>query len=352
MLFRQLFDADSCTYTYLLGGAPGGEAILIDPVLERVEQYLRLLSDLDLRLAKAIDTHIHADHRTALGALRDRTRCITLMGERSSVDVVSMRVRDGDAIEVEGVRLDVLYTPGHTDCSYSFAMPDRVFTGDTLLIRGTGRTDFQNGDPHAAWESLGRLLALPGDTLVFPGHDYKGETSSTIGEERAHNPRLQVKSAAEYAELMGSLHLADPKRMDVALPYNRHIGADQHAGRGFAVTARDAAALLGRAGVVFVDLREQAERARAGEIPGSLQAPYRDLDALLAPGGLLRHVAGVDTCAGVRAVPGARLLFYCSFGERSALAAAAAVERGIASVGHLVGGIEAWRQAEGPLAPA
>jgi glyoxylase-like metal-dependent hydrolase (beta-lactamase superfamily II)/rhodanese-related sulfurtransferase len=346
MLFRQLFDAESCTYTYLLAGAPGGEAVLIDPVLERIDLYLRLLSDLGLTLAKAADTHVHADHRTALGALRDRTRCITIMGEKSSVDVVSMRVREGDAIEVEGVRLDVLYTPGHTDCSYSFVMPDRVFTGDTLLIRGTGRTDFQNGDPYAAYDSIfGKLLALPDETQVFPGHDYKGETSSTIGEERAHNPRLQVKSAREYAELMGSLHLADPKQMDVAVPYNRRIGADQRAGAGQAVTARDALDLVGRPGVVFVDLREAAERARTGEIPGSLHAPYRDLPGLLAPGGLLRHAAG-------SAGSGARLLFYCAFGERSALAVAAAVEQGIAPVGHLVGGIEAWRQAGGPLAPA
>jgi glyoxylase-like metal-dependent hydrolase (beta-lactamase superfamily II)/rhodanese-related sulfurtransferase len=343
MLFRQLFDAESCTYTYLLAGGPGREAILIDPVLERIDLYLRLLSELDLTLSKAVDTHVHADHRTGIGALRDRTRCITIMGEKSSVDVVSMRVREGDAIEVEGVRLGVLYTPGHTDCSYSFVMPDRVFTGDTLLIRGTGRTDFQNGDPYAAYDSIfGKLLALPDDTLVFPGHDYKGETSSTIGEERAHNPRLQVKSAAEYAELMRQLRLADPRLMDVAVPFNRRIGADQRAGCGLAVTAHDALALMGRAGVVFVDLREPSERARDGEIPGSLHAPYRDLASLLAPGGLLRHAA----------VPGegARLLFYCSFGERSALAAASAVESGLPAVGHLVGGVEAWRQAGGPLA--
>ncbi|NGX96490.1 MAG: MBL fold metallo-hydrolase, partial [Candidatus Afipia apatlaquensis] len=195
MIFRQLFDSVSSTYTYLLASRCGGEALIIDPVLEKVDRYIQLLHDLDLKLIKAVDTHIHADHITGLGALRDKTHCITVMGEQSGVDVVSMRVSDGDKIDIEGLSLDVLYTPGHTDDSYSFILPDRVFTGDTLLIRGTGRTDFQNGDPRAQYESIfGRLLKLPDQTLIFPAHDYKGDTVSTIGEERACNPRLQVKS--------------------------------------------------------------------------------------------------------------------------------------------------------------
>ena len=169
MIFRQLFDSASCTYSYLIASRRGGEALIIDPVLERVDRYLQLVRELDLRLVKAADTHLHADHITGLGALRDRTRCITVMGEQSGVDVVSMRVSDGDKLRIEGVCLDVIYTPGHTDDSYSFHMGDRVFTGDTLLIRGTGRTDFQNGDPRAQYESIfGRLLRLPEETLVFP----------------------------------------------------------------------------------------------------------------------------------------------------------------------------------------
>jgi glyoxylase-like metal-dependent hydrolase (beta-lactamase superfamily II)/rhodanese-related sulfurtransferase len=343
MLFRQLFDPISSSYTYLLAGGPGGEALLIDPVLERVELYLRLLRELELRLLKAVDTHLHADHVTALGALRDRTGCITVMGERSSVDVVSMRVREGDAIEVEGVRLEVLDTPGHTDDSCSFLLPDRIFTGDTLLIRGTGRTDFQNGDAHAQYDSIfGKLLALPDDTLVFPAHDYKGETVSTIGEERAHNPRLRARSADEYAEIMRSLRLDNPKRMDVAVPANRSIGADQGVGCDWALPARQAIAQLGCTGALFVDLREHGERACGGAIPGALHAPYRDLDALLGPGGLLRHAAD----QGRR-----RLLFYCAFGERSALAVARARERGVGAA-HVVGGLAAWQQAGGPVAPA
>src|SRR5690348_11506882 len=247
MIFRQLFDSVSGTYTYLLASRRGGEALIIDPVLERVDRYIQLLRDLDLKLVKAVDTHLHADHITGLGALRDLTHCVTVMGEQSGVDVVSMRVADGDRIDIEGVSLDVMYTPGHTDDSYSFTMADRVFTGDTLLIRGTGRTDFQNGDPRAQYESIfGRLLKLPEQTLVYPAHDYKGDTVSTIGEEKACNPRLQVKSVDEYVALMNSLNLPNPKMMDVAVPANMKVGLaqDELARRGWTIAATDAARLL------------------------------------------------------------------------------------------------------------
>ena len=243
MIFRQLFDATSGTYTYLLASRRGGEALIIDPVLEKVDRYLQLIRELDLKLVKAIDTHLHADHITGLGALRDRTHCITVMGEQSGVDVVSMRIADGDRLGIEGISLDVAYTPGHTDDSYSFVMPDRVFTGDTLLIRGTGRTDFQNGDPRAQYESIfNRLLRLPDETMVFPAHDYKGDTVSTIGEEKRYNPRLQVKSVDEYIALMNNLNLSNPKMMDVAVPANMRQGLAQQeiARRGWAVTAEQA----------------------------------------------------------------------------------------------------------------
>src|SRR6186997_726522 len=185
MIFRQLFDSVSSTYSYLLASRRGGEALIIDPVLEKVDRYLQLIRELDLKLVKAVDTHLHADHVTGLGALRDRTQCITVMGEQTKADVVSMRLAEGEKLTVEGVSLDVLYTPGHTDDSYSYVMGDRVFTGDTLLIRGTGRTDFQNGSARAQYDSLfGRLLKLPDETLVYPAHDYKGDTVSTIAEEK------------------------------------------------------------------------------------------------------------------------------------------------------------------------
>ena len=226
MIFRQLFDQVSGTYSYLLASRPGGEALIIDPVLEKVDRYLQLVKELDLKLVKAVDTHLHADHITGLGALRDRTHCITVMGEQTKADVVSMRLAEGDKLTIEGVSLDVLYTPGHTDDSYSFVMGDRVFTGDTLLIRGTGRTDFQNGDARQQYELLfGKLLRLPEETLVFPAHDYKGETVSTIGEEKRFNPRLKVKSVDEYVELMNNLKLPNPKMMDVAVPANMHVGS-------------------------------------------------------------------------------------------------------------------------------
>ena len=277
MIFRQLFDGASGTYSYLLASRKGAEALIIDPVLEKVDRYIQLMNDLDLRLVKAVDTHLHADHVTGLGALRDRTRCVTVMGENTKADVVSLRLADGDKLDIEGVSLDVIYTPGHTDDSYSFALDDRVFSGDTLLIRGTGRTDFQNGDARAQYDSIfNRLLKLRDDTLVYPAHDYKGDTVSTIGEERRCNPRLQVKSVEEYVELMNNLKLPNPKMMDVAVPANMRIGLAQDAvaKMGWAVLAAEAVNLIGRQDVALVDLREKSERERHGAIPGALHEPY------------------------------------------------------------------------------
>jgi glyoxylase-like metal-dependent hydrolase (beta-lactamase superfamily II) len=225
MLFRQMFDTESSTYTYLLADPKAGEALLIDPVISGVPRYLELTRQLDLSLVMAIDTHVHADHVTGLGDLRDATACATAMGDHSRADCVTMKFKEGDELRVGGVSLEVLYTPGHTDDSYSFLLPDRVFTGDTLLIKGTGRTDFQNGDPLAQYDSIfGKLLRLPEQTLVYPAHDYNGMTVSTIGEERRFNPRLQVSSAAEYAEIMNGLKLSNPRMMDVAVPANLLCG--------------------------------------------------------------------------------------------------------------------------------
>jgi len=343
MIFRQLFDSVSSTYSYLLASRQGGEALIIDPVLEKVDRYLQLVRELDLKLVKAVDTHIHADHITGLGALRDRTRCITVMGENAKVDVVSMRVGEGDKITIEGVALDVLYTPGHTDDSYSFLLRDRVFTGDTLLIRGTGRTDFQNGSARAQYESLfGKLLKLPEETLVFPAHDYKGDTVSTIGEEKRYNPRLQVQSVDEYVDLMSKLNLPNPKMMDVAVPANLRQGLAQEevARKGWALTASEAMALIGTPGVALVDLREQSERDKHGSIAGSLHAPYPDLKHNLRPAGMLTELASAT---------GKRIVFYCAFGERSAMAVQAAQEAGIVCACHIQGGVAAWRAANGTL---
>ena len=337
MLFRQLFDATSGTYSYLLASRRGGEALIIDPVLEKVDRYVALLNDLDLRLVKAIDTHLHADHVTGLGALRDRTRCITVMGETTSADVVSMRVGEGDVIAIEGVSLDVLYTPGHTDDSYSFVMPDRVFSGDTLLIRGTGRTDFQNGDPRAQYDSIfGKLLRLPEETLLYPAHDYKGDTVSTIGEERARNPRLQVRSVDDYVELMNNLKLPNPKLMDVVVPANRQIGRPQDGDDRIGLAPAQARATLADGRALLVDLREASERARHGVIESSVHSPYRELADALGHDGLLSTLARAT---------GKRLVFLCAYGERSAMAVEAARAAGFADAVHVVGGLDAWRRA-------
>jgi len=344
MIFRQLFDNTSGTYTYILASRLGGEALIIDPVLEKVDRYLQLIRELDLKLVKAVDTHLHADHITGLGVLRDRTHCITVMGEQTHADVVSMRVAEGDRIEIEGLRLNVLYTPGHTDDSYSFLLPDRVFTGDTLLIRGTGRTDFQNGDPRAQYDSIfNKLLKLPDATLVYPAHDYKGDTVSTIGEERLFNPRLKVKSMDEYAELMNNLKLPNPKMMDVAVPANMRVGLHQEevARKGWALTAADVIALRSKPDLALIDLREKSERERHGVIPGSLHLPYPQLPAEIGPGGILHELAVAS---------GKRLVFYCAFGERSAMAVQAAQYAGLKSACHIAGGIDAWTKASGPLA--
>ena len=343
MIFRQLFDSTSSTYTYLLASRHGGEALIIDPVLERVDRYIQLLRELDLRLVKAIDTHLHADHITGLEALRERTRCITVMGEQTKADVVSIRVGDGDRVGIEGLSLEALYTPGHTDDSYSYIMADRVFTGDTLLISGTGRTDFQNGDPRAQYDSLfGLLLKLPDETMVYPAHDYKGDTVSTIGEEKAFNPRLQVKSVDDYVDLMSNLHLPNPKMMDVAVPANMRIGLAQQivAGKGWAISADEAKNLLSLSEVALIDLREDQERRKHGIIPGSLHVPYQDVEGSLKADGLLQQLA--------RAA-GKRLVFYCAFGERSAMAVQAAQAAGLATSRHIHGGMQAWQQAQGPL---
>lgn len=226
MLFRQLFERDSSTYTYLIADRSGGEALLIDPVKTELDKYLQLIDELGLRLVFAVDTHVHADHVTALGDLRTATACATLMGAQSKAECVSRKISDGERFKIGGLELRALYTPGHTDDSYSFVMQDRVFTGDTLLIRGTGRTDFQNGDPEVQYDSLfGKLLRLPEQTLVYPAHDYRGWTVTSIGEERAHNPRLQVRSKQEYVALMRGLRLPNPKLMDVAVPANLACGA-------------------------------------------------------------------------------------------------------------------------------
>ena len=222
MIFNQFFDKTSSTYTYLISSGKGREALIIDPVIENTEEYILYLKRFNLKLVKVIDTHIHADHISGLKELQNQTSCATLMGDQSPAEVVTLKVKDNEKIKIENIELISMHTPGHTDCSYSFYMNDRVFTGDTLLINSTGRKDFQNGNSIDQYHSLfDRILKLPEKTFVYPAHDYKGNKSCTIAKQKKTNPRLQVKSAEQYVEIMNNLNLDIPKMMDVAIPANK-----------------------------------------------------------------------------------------------------------------------------------
>ena len=226
MLFRQLFDKTSSTYTYLIASAKGREALIIDPVLENIEQYIKLLNELDLKLVKVIDTHIHADHITAASKLKNKTNCTTIMGEHTPSDAVEIKVKDNEIIYVDKLEIKVIYTPGHTKDSYSFLMDDYLFSGDTLLINGTGRTDFQGGNSEDSYNSIfNRLLKLPEETLLYPAHDYNNQKVSTIGKEKKFNPRLQVNGINEYIDIMNNLNLSKPKLMDINVASNIKLGA-------------------------------------------------------------------------------------------------------------------------------
>ena len=327
MIFRQFFDSVSSTYTYLIASGKGREALIIDPVLEKTEQYIKLLHELDLRLVKVIDTHIHADHISGIAELRDKTKCITIMGEHAPGDVVSMSVKDNERVSIEKIYLKALYTPGHTDDSYSFLMNDRVFTGDTLLIKGTGRTDFQNGDPYDAYNSIfERLLKLPEETLIYPAHDYKGESVSTIGEEKKFNPRLQVSSADEYAKIMNNLNLGNPKMMDVAVPANKNLGFKiEHQKKLNGIKFSDLKTISNENNILLIDLREYHEIEHKASLPNSTHIPYSKLQEFVT--------SKKDE------IKNKILVFYCAIGERSALAIQVCLGYKIKNVYHLVGGI-------------
>ncbi|MBD1108615.1 MBL fold metallo-hydrolase [Pelagibacterales bacterium SAG-MED50] len=227
MIFKQIFDTETSTYTYIIASAKGREAVIIDPVLENVEDYINALKELDLKLVKVIDTHIHADHITGASKLKQATNCITIMGEHTPADTVEIKVKDDEIIHIDNLKIRSMYTPGHTSDSYSFLLDNYLFTGDTLLINGTGRTDFQNGSSKDAYNSLfSNLLKLPEETLVYPGHDYNGKFSSTIGNEKKFNPRLQVKSVDEYVDIMSKLNLAKPKMIETNVSRNIKLGAN------------------------------------------------------------------------------------------------------------------------------
>ena len=227
MIFKQLFDTKSSTYTYLIASAKGREALIIDPVIENVDSYINLLNELELKLVKVIDTHIHADHVTGASKLKNISKCSTIMGDHSPANTVDIKVKDDEYIHLDSLKIRAMYTPGHTSDSYSFLMDNYLFSGDTLLINGTGRTDFQNGNAIDAYNSIfNKLLKLPEETLLYPAHDYKGEKVSTIGKEKKYNPRLQVKSEDEYVEIMNNLNLKKPAEIDFNVKKNINLGAE------------------------------------------------------------------------------------------------------------------------------
>ena len=226
MIFKQVFDQKSSTYTYLIASSKGREALIIDPVLDNVDSYIKLLKELDLKLVKVIDTHIHADHITAATKLKDITKCSTIMGEHTPAQSVEIKVKDDEYINLDNLKIRAMYTPGHTSDSYSFLLDNYLFSGDTLLINGTGRTDFQNGNAKDSYNSIfNKLLKLPEETLLYPAHDYKGQKVSTIGKEKKLNPRLQVDSVDEYIEIMNNLNLQKPDEIDANVSRNIELGA-------------------------------------------------------------------------------------------------------------------------------
>ena len=337
MIFRQLFDHSSSTYTYVVASRKGGEALVIDPVLENVERYIKLMEELDLKLVKVIDTHIHADHISGMAELRDRTNCVTIMGDATPSDVVSMQVKDNDDITIEGIKLKALHTPGHTNDSYSYLMNDRIFSGDTLLIRGTGRTDFQNGDPYDSYNSIfERLLKLPEDTLLYPAHDYKGDTVSTIGEEKKFNPRLQVSSAEEYANIMNNLNLPDPKMMDIAVPGNLKLGIDMTRQKNTnGLTVEQFQNALSNDEYVLLDLREDSEIHRDGQLNNSIHVPFSKVSDYL-----IKEKENLNN---------KKVLMYCAVGHRSTLAVQISKSYDYKNTFHLMGGIKNWEAQGAPI---
>lgn len=225
IVFRQLFDPESCTLTYLLADPLTGDAVFIDTVRERVGACVSLLQEMNLQLVWILETHAHADHITGAAGLRDLTGAATVTGEFAGAECADRLVREGDTIVFGNEVLRVIPTPGHTPGCVTYHWRDRLFTGDTLMVGGCGRTDFQGGDAARLYDSITmRLFSLPDETLVYPGHDYKGQRVSCIGQERETNPRLAGLSKSEFVALMDNLHLPPPARIDEALPANQRCG--------------------------------------------------------------------------------------------------------------------------------
>ena len=342
MLFRQLFDKDTATYTYLLADTDTREAVLIDPVREQITRDIRLLEELELTLVWVLETHVHADHVTSAGTLRERLGAKTLMSKSAGVDCADLAAADGEVIRFGQHEIEVRLTPGHTSGDATFVMhaEGKAFTGDTLLIRGCGRTDFQQGDSRALYASVHeKIFSLPDATQLYPAHDYKGRTSTTVGEEKKHNPRLGGgKTLEEFVEIMGSLDLPYPKKIDEALSANSNCGMTPWA-----------PAQSSDAGVPEVTVRwvyEEAEDARARVIDVRELSEWNEHGR--APGATLVPLATLVETAKTWAKD-ERLVILCRSGGRSGRGASALCAEGFSNVVSMRGGMLAWIEAGYPV---
>jgi glyoxylase-like metal-dependent hydrolase (beta-lactamase superfamily II)/rhodanese-related sulfurtransferase len=345
MLFRQLFDAETSTYTYLLADEETREAVIIDPVLEQVERDVSLVRELDLRLVAVLETHVHADHVTAQGSLRTRLGAKTVVSERSGAVCADVLVKQGDRIEFGRHALEVRETPGHTNGCLTFVShaPRMAFTGDALLIRGCGRTDFQSGSAETLFHSVReQVFTLPDDTLIYPAHDYKGRTVSSVGEEKRHNPRLgMARSLKEFTHIMSALALPPPRKMGISVPANLACGLPVAASSpvqtevGWAPLSRSAS------GVPELDAHWVAQNGSSVSL-----VDVRERDEYLGPSG---HIPGSETIPlasladHVQALPQERpIVTICRSGGRSGKAALQLTALGFTRVASLRGGMLDW----------
>lgn len=361
MIFNQLFDKESCTYTYLIADPISKDAVLIDPVDTQLDVYLNLLDKHGLNLKYSLETHVHADHVTASGQLRQKLGAKTAVSSLCGAESADIQIQDGDTFEfAEGETIKVLSTPGHTPGSISFLWHDKVFTGDSLLVGGCGRTDFQGGDSGAQYDGITqRLFTLPDDTVVYPGHDYNGRWISNIAQERTANPRLAGKTRDEFIEIMKNLNLPKPKLIDMAVPANRYCGIDEDMANQAAdtrvegsdpkrqnasmqdlinaakqniteITPQRAKEIISNSSVSILDVREENEFTE-----GHLD------NAILLPRGVLEFKIGSVEALSDKSTA---VIVYCRSGGRSALAANSLQNMGYTNILSIAGGYEAWKQ--------